>query len=30
MGPTKVEPDKIIKATVERKRDHAYVPKKVE
>jgi cyclophilin family peptidyl-prolyl cis-trans isomerase len=29
MGPTKVEPDKIIKATVERKRDHAYVPKKV-
>ncbi|QDU25083.1 putative peptidyl-prolyl cis-trans isomerase [Anatilimnocola aggregata] len=29
-APTKVEPDKIVTATVERKRDHAYVPKKVE
>jgi cyclophilin family peptidyl-prolyl cis-trans isomerase len=28
MNPGKAEPDKIIKATVERKRDHAYVPKK--
>ena len=30
MNPPKDDFDKIIKATVERKRDHAYVPKKVE
>jgi cyclophilin family peptidyl-prolyl cis-trans isomerase len=30
MNPGKASPDKIIKATVERKRDHAYVPKKSE
>lgn len=30
MNPGKATPDKIIKATVERKRDHAYVPKKSE
>jgi len=29
-APQKATPDKIVKATVERKRDHAYVPKKVE
>jgi hypothetical protein len=27
---TKVEPDKIVKATVLRKRDHKYEPTKVE
>lgn len=30
MNPGPEDPDKIIKATVERKRDHAYVPKKTE
>ncbi len=30
MNPPKDDFDKVIKATVERKRDHAYVPKKVE
>lgn len=30
MALDKAVPDKIIKATVERKRDHAYVPRKVE
>lgn len=30
MNPGKAEADKIIKATVERKRDHAYVPRKTE
>jgi cyclophilin family peptidyl-prolyl cis-trans isomerase len=30
MNPGTAQPDKIIKATVERKRDHAYVPKKTE
>jgi cyclophilin family peptidyl-prolyl cis-trans isomerase len=29
-APNLPQPDKIVKATVERKRDHAYVPKKVE
>jgi cyclophilin family peptidyl-prolyl cis-trans isomerase len=28
--PSSATPDKIIKATVVRKRDHAYAPKKVE
>lgn len=30
MNPGPEDPDKIVKATVERKRDHAYVPRKTE